>query len=858
MEQRAKNEGLRAIMIHARYKLLSRLGFCHSSLSGSLWRLAEERILLKERSWTDPRQGEDKNQRGQELSNLRVFCSVLYALCSLLFALSSMLLCCSSAMAEGLSLSGNLNYISTEEKDVEGTSTQSAFFRNLYFTFEKPVTPLISYQLNLRTNWSDFRLTDNEDRITKSYLRAIEPAIDLFLRNPIYDFSTGYRRLEQWDTEHLQNEGRRTTEFIYSRLNITPREFPSLSLEFNRQKEFDYLSRKTLDRTDTRYYANSWYQYLYKGLTMSYNFAYAYDINETPLEDIEKTKNNNFNGLYNISYFKTFWSGKTDISANYQGNYIRDRTQFFSAKSGNVPVKRTPFGGFYALGEDPPPDTKIFDIVMAPRNDLVNNDVIRPSTPSINLANTQYHNIDILVSSAQSVDRIRVYVNVNMGVSNFSGGDLASGSNWKAYWSNTNAVGTWHEITNLSISVTRSDRSDPSNNIFLYEIVFPSPQKASFFKVINLETVNLPLITNVLVTEIEAYGTEFFSQGKRTETNDFFNQGINLIANLRPIPKLNFSLNYFLNRSDQNPVSILNSVSGVFSNLVSDSISDEDKLRSNILRTYGAASTWYAHRLLTTTLRLQRNEVFDNLGETDFSSNTYTLSFNSLLLPTLDTNLSFIRNDNYNFGEKETTNSSVLFSILSRLYRDVNMVTDIAYTRSKSYETETLSNTTTSNTTSIRGSLNATLTRQLYGSLAYGLSWISTDDISSTSSHAAEGQTIITYRPGRFINITGNLRVLNMEDGTTTSEGILLDWLPVPALRLNLNYVHSDSDAESEPSVRDLLSAYFIWYITKFLDLQVTYSYTQEKRSSTLLTGPVEETETKNYTFGANLNWRVW
>ena len=305
-------------------------------------------------------------------------------------------------------------------------------------------------------------------------------------------------------------------------------------------------------------------------------------------------------------------------------------------------------------------------------------------------------------------------------------------------------------------------------------------------------------------------------------------------------------------------MSIWNSVSGVFSNLVSDSISDEDKLRSNILRTYGASTTWYTHRLLTTILRLQRNEVFDNLGETDFSSNTYTLSFNSLLLPTLDTNLSFIRNDNYDFGEKETTNSSVLLSILSRLYRDVNMVTDIAYTRSKSYETETLSSTTTSNTTSIRGSIDATLTKKLYGSIAYGLSWISTEDTSSTSSHAAEGQTIITYRPGRFINITGNLRVLNMEDGTTTSEGILFDWLPVPALRLNLNYVHSDSDAESEPSVRDLLSAYFIWYITKFLDLQVTYSYIREKRSSTFLTGPVEETETKNYTFGANLNWRVW
>jgi hypothetical protein len=762
----------------------------------------------------------------------------------LLFVLSSMLLCCSSAAAEGLNLNGNVNYISTEQTEDGEKLTQSSFFRNLYFTFEKPVTPLISYQLSLRTNWSDFRIDDHQDGITKMYQRALEPAIDLFFRNPIYDFSTGYRRLEQWTTEHLNNEGRQTTEFIYGRLNITPYELPALSLQFNRQKEFNYFSPKTLDTTDTRYTATSWYQYLYKGLTLSYNFTYAYDINDTPIETINKTKDSNFNGLYNISYFKTLWNGKTDISASYQGNYVHDRKQFFSSQTGNVSVKRTPFGGFYAPGSAPPPDRNIFDIVLNSQPALIDNNFIT-GISTINLATTKYHNIGILVSSSQSVDSIFVYVNIGVNRDLTTDPNLTNPENWRAYKSNTNAVGTWQSIIIQSINVTPFD---PLNNVFRYEIQFASPQNASFFKVINLETVDVPGITNVLVTEIEAYGQEFFSQGKSTETNDFFNQGINLIVNVRPMPKLNVSLNYFLNRSDQNLVSIWNSIAGVFSNLVSDSISGGDDLMSNVLRTYAATATWYAHRLLTTTLRLQRNEAFDNMNTTDFSSNTYTLSFNSPILPTLDTNLSFIRNENYNFGEKETTNDSVLLSILSKLYRDVNMVTDVAYTRSKSYETNTVSNTTSSNTISIRGSINATLTQKLYSSLAYGLSRISAENDSSTSAHTEEGQAIITYRPGRFINITGNLRVQNMDEGTTTSEGILVDWLPVPALRLNLNYAHSNSDAEAEPSVRDLLSAYFIWYITKFLDLQVTYSYALEKR----------DTQLKNYTLGANLNWRVW
>ena len=87
---------------------------------------------------------------------------------------------------------------------------------------------------------------------------------------------------------------------------------------------------------------------------------------------------------------------------------------------------------------------------------------------------------------------------------------------------------------------------------------------------------------------------------------------------------------------------------------------------------------------------------------------------------------------------------------------------------------------------------------------------------------------------------------MDIDGDTTTSEGILIDWLPLPALRLNLNYLHSNSD--TEPTMSNLISTYLIWYITKFLDLQITYSYTQEER---------EQVE-KIYSVGANLNCRFW
>jgi hypothetical protein len=756
-----------------------------------------------------------------------------YALISTLYTISFMLFFCASVFAEGPSGWANLNYISTEQfEGDERISKEGSFYRNLYLTFEKPITPMISYQLYLRTNWTDFRLTDADDRITKTYQRAIEPALDLFLRNPMYDFSAGYRRLEQWTTAHLQNEGRRTTEYYYSRFNLTPQEFPSLSLQIDRQKNFDYLSPKRIDITDTRFTGNSWYQYLYKELNLSYNFTYTYDVVKTPQDIIDKTKNYNFNGIYNISYSKPFWSGRANISANYQGNYIRDKIVQFVTQTGIVPFKRTTLTGWYAIGTLALPEV---DTLTTSNSNLTNTPINAfPDDPGyttatgVNIGNNgnDYYNIGVQLSLPQNVDTLYIYVKSDTG----NPGNIT----WNVYRSPTNGPGPWTNIVSgLNVAPTVFNSS---NNIYRYELNFASSNNL-YFKAVNMTRSGF---NNVFVTEIEAYGTDVVSEtGKLTDVNNFFTQGVNIVANVRPVPKLSFSLNYFLNRSDQNPISIWNSIGGVFSNLVSKSITDDDRLISNVLRVYGASSEWLTHRFLTTTLRFQRNEAFDNRNETDFSSNTYSLSFNSAPLTTLDANLSLIKNDTYNFGEKDTTNNSVLLSIVSKLYRDVNMVTDVGYTNSKSHITDIKSDTT-----SIRGSIDAYLTPKLYGSLIYGFSRTSSSD--NTSADTTEGQTIITYRPGRFINITGTLRAMDVDGDLTTSEGILVDWLPLPALRLNLNYLHSNSDIE--PTMSDLISTYLIWYITKFLDLQITYSYTREER----------EQVDKIHSIGANLNCRFW
>jgi len=757
---------------------------------------------------------------------------LLIAISSVLLTICYLLFFCSSAFAEeGFSGWLNLNYSNTEQlEDGKKISSSDSFLQNYYLSYGRSITPALSYQLYFRTSFSDSHSTDAEGKSTSAYQRVMEPALDISLRNPMYGLSAGYRRQEQWSTAHLSDDSRKTTEFYYSRFDITPFELPSLYLQFSRQRNYDYLSPGETDTTNTTYSGSSAYTYSYKDLKTSYNLIYTHTVDETPIDTVSKSVNDNFNGSYNVAYNKSFWDGRVNVSAGYQGNYSWNKSELSVSETGEVLFERTPFGGIYALGTTLQPNV---DNMLPSLSSLVDSNFTTGIT-EINIGTKEFHNIGIWVSSEKSVDRLFIYVNKNVTPDT----NLTNPGNWKIYKSNFNSIGTWTaEISILSVTVSPYDTL---NNIYRYEIRFTTSQSASYFKAINMETVNAIGITDVLVTEIEAHGIDVVPEtGKITDTSTFFTQGLNFNASVRAASNLTFSFGYFINRADTSPVSIIDSVGGIFTNIFSKTESDQDaELTSNVSKSYNASATWLAHRLLTTTLSFSRSKAFDNKEETDVSSNTYSLSFRSSPLPTLDTNLSLIRSDSYSFEDKQTTSDSYLLSIGSRLYRDVNMITDIGYTQSKSYTEDTQSSTS-----SVRGTVDARLTKKLYGSLTYGFAWTSSDESSSSSK---DGSMAITYRPGQFINLSGSFKVSDTDGNTNLSESFSMDWLPLPAIRLNLSYGHSSTDPG--PSTTDSINGYGIWYITKFLDVQLTYSYTRAEN----------EEKTESFNFSGMLTCRFF
>ncbi|MEW6570412.1 MAG: hypothetical protein AB1390_04460 [Nitrospirota bacterium] len=738
----------------------------------------------------------------------------------------------------------NINYINSKQyEDGERISSSDSLFENYYFRFNKSITPLISYQLYLRANLTNSHTEDTEGNETTTYQRAIEPSLDIFFRNPVYGLTAGYRRLEQWSTAHLRDESRITTDFYYSRFDLTPRELPALSLQFDRQKEYDYLSPRTIDSTTDRYSGSTWYDLTYKGANLSYNVTYTRNENKTPADEtISKTINTIFSALYNIAYNKSFWEDSVGISAGYQGNYVRNKNEQFATQIGDVEFERMPSLGLYALGTQVRPrvDTLVSTITLS---DDIYDSPATTASGTINLGQNgeRFHNLGIqLFSSERSVDSLFIYVNKDITTDM----NLTNPGNWRVFRSDFNLPGTWVEIIIQNVSVTLFDRL---NNIYRYEIRFAVPQNALFFSAINMERAS---VNDVLVTEIEAFGTDVIPQsGKIIDTTTFFTQGINLTTNIRPIKSLIFTLNYFLNRADEHPESVLDSIEGAFSNIFTrPEIEKEARLKTNITRTYGAGTTWLTHRFLTTAARFQRNEAFDNKAVTDFSSDTYSLDFSSSPLPTLDTKLSLIRTIGYDFEEKQSESDLYLLTIGAKLYRDVNMITDIGYIRSKTFSVDAESSSLPpgeemrSTNKYIRGTIDARLTETLYGNLVYGLSRISGD----TSSTSKEGALILTYRPGRFISFTGNFRLSDVDGDTDTTEGIFVDWLFLPAIRLNVGYEHQNREQESR--TLDNLSGYILWYVTKFIDLQLNYNYLLEK----------DEKRTETYNIGANLTCRFW
>ncbi len=700
------------------------------------------------------------------------------------------------------------NNTSKTEVDGEKTTSLSSFSRNFNLSLNRPVTPLISYDFHLRANLLD---SEGDNHLTNdttiSYRRSLEPTLELFIRNNIYDLNAGYRRNMQWSTAHYSNSSKVTSEFYYSRFSVVPENLPTISLDLDRLKNFDHLPEQELFNTTDSYSVSSSYILPSKDLRFGYNIVFSEVTNKTPLSTQVKSNTTTFSNNYNIGYAGFLWGRKIHYTTMYQGNYSRNRDRRSFANTGTVVSIRGNNGGLSALNPDK-------QVSLDRTAGLADGNLITSTGIDLSL-NTNNH-IGIQILFGKSVDRLFIYVDENIGAENV----LDKAGNWQIFMSSDNSNGSWTEVDISNVDV----EFDALNDKYFYEILFSSSQEEFYFKAVNL---NVSSISGVNVTEIQALGTDEITDIEDdTAVTKSFSQGINLNVGIRPAKKWDFSLSYSIDRADQNPASVTDSISGIIENIFSKSLDNENEnVISTLSRNYGASSRWQALRQLTPSMNIRRSENFNNTGGAESATNNYSLGIYYVPLPTVDTNLSVVRSDSFTDSEKTTTSDSLLLSADTKLHRDLNMVTDIGYSRSND-----LAEDTTTSLSSINGSLDARITRKMSGTLNYGYS-TATSGVDST--HSKIFLTSLNYQAGRFINFQGNFDYTNSAGNEDISESLGIDWLPLPKLRMNFNYRHSSSDGGVFKKMTDSVSGYGQIYITRFADLRVSYTYSQTDNGET-------------------------
>lgn len=698
---------------------------------------------------------------------------------------------------------GNIDNAASEAVDDGEKTSTNTIDKNLRLSFSKYINALLSYNLELRTNYSD---TDSEDPYgltTTTSKKTLEPGINMTLKNPMYEISAGFRRREDMlSGTSVTIEKKKILDYYYSVFRANPVAFPSLSAEFNRENINDSVS---VNSTSDRYIFNSFYTLPSKVLDFKMYLNYTHGEDQNPLSTNYKNVTNDFSGNYRIGHSRNLFSNKVFLSVGYAGNFTRNTGESFSNMTGDLLFERTGVG-LYAQGTVLDPDVDN----LSSKPDLTDPDIV--ASTGIGLSSPgfdEYQNIAIQVSKANAVDRLYIYVNKDIS------GDLnlTLPVNWKVYWSDFNQAGTWNEISIADVSVSVFDIA---NNIYRYDIKLASSTKAVYFKAVNMAVSG---VSNVFVTQIEAYGIEVVPESGvlETDSTSVF-QRIDLLSIYQPFKKLKFSIYYSIDKSEQNPSSLSGAFSSIITSMFSKSQSGEEDpdYNSRTTKSFAVNSTWFTHRLLTTDFRIQFSQAYDNAFKTDAASNTYSLKFAYVPLRDLNANMVLSRTESMSFEVKGSTNDSIFLTVGTRLHRDLNMVTDIGYTR-----TENLVSMSGSSSKFLSGVIDTDLTSQLACTLRYSFDWRTTD---AEQAQSRSGSASVRYRPGRFVNLSGDINYSSSSEGSSViREVFVADWRPIPVIQLSTTYLHSDSQPSNFTTDSMLLSG--TWHIKQFANFQASYSH---------------------------------
>ncbi|MFQ5670094.1 MAG: hypothetical protein ACE5HD_06185 [Acidobacteriota bacterium] len=625
-------------------------------------------------------------------------------------------------------LSGRLR--TTFETVRDDNETLEVLEQNYQFQWRMPVTNALTYSIRLRYVDTD----TNEDFSSLSEdgsQSLLEPTVEIDLRTPVWDLSTGFRYTEERQKSGETNN-RETRGDWFSRLNWRPVGLPILSILYDTTRFRS--NNDTVNMDEDRLFADA--SYSAGPVRLSYN------LEDRGLTDhsIGFEKDSTLQVL-NADYQGRSRSGKFSLGA---GLLVQDeRTTEVSGSPVDVARRITATAGLFAVDTTPLLGT------LPPQAGLIDGDTLAP-TPvtlggTVSGGGTQ-RNIGLDLDVAETIDGMEIWVEVPLPprtVDRFS---------WALYVSDNNL--DW----SLAASAVRFTFNDIFNR---FELSF-SPVTFRFIKVVN--TGFDPTFGPVSATEAVATSTSRLVG--RSRRRDRTRNG-SLTLSYTPGPRWNISSSSFFgtDREDR-----------------PGQTTGEDRLDQSV-------SVFYRPAEHLSTTALVRRRLRNRTETADEDDMAVVLGVSATPYETLDLALSYERRREKEDSRPDLDVNAWHLRSGAQLLEDLNVSLDLGYSNTFDFD---LGQRTRAR--SARLMLFTRPRPELIFSSDYLVDQVQVRG-TGVAGTGRRDQTLWTnrllFRPNAMVNLSAELRYEDFPSGSGVAKAINLDWLPFPdgAVQWSFSYL---------------------------------------------------------------------
>ncbi len=502
-------------------------------------------------------------------------------------------------------------------------------------------------------------------------------------------------------------------------------------------------------------------RYNVRQLSLSYDFSDQRTVN-TGLNLERKAQEHTGRFSYGLNVFRKLAS----VHANYQ---INDRSERELRGTNAVTLISVPaFQGLYA--SDPAPEFGVLDTLPA----LIDNDLVIPASPAVNLSGAETHNLGLDFGAPVDIDRLFLYT------------DTLANPNllWSVYRSEDNQI--WTQV--------RAPAPAPFSTVFYrYEISFD--RQASRY----VKAVATPILQTqpVYPTELRA----FSSRDDAFEPDHSTNHRGSMDLQVAPAKWFRFGVGASVQR-----------VEGSFSTAGREQDAVKGQFRLE-------AAAWAAFSGNAGASRTR----YPQAGQSDLNSENYNLALESRWLPTLSTYLSVNRRIERLDERANRESNAALARTQMRWLPELSSITEFSYIEDRRVQTGDVLYTRTFGQSVEGQPTPRTSLRVEYR--RYNLSAL----LSQVPSYRENIGTRATWQMTDALTFNGAMTLFRDPSRTSRALDGMFSWMPAPKWYVSGGISQSSTTGQTAST---LVNAQVLFRWTIRTDVSFGYSFSHYNQAS--------------------------